>query len=155
MEHDHEIREDHQDGFDRRIPRRKPRVDSGMNSISLKHRRQRKTHSHTDWSTEVDQEDFICPFWGGDLQLPRPSQLPEDLRTTSNAVASDGCGRIGWKLAERVAKLVGLDYVPSLFQARVGCCKARPVILPAEEKGGVQGGFGSFLQAGGVSELRV
>ncbi|CAK9032928.1 unnamed protein product [Durusdinium trenchii] len=47
----------------------------------------------------------------------------EDLRTTSNAVASDGCGRIGWKLAERVAKLVGLDYVPSLFQARLGCCK--------------------------------
>ncbi|CAE7256408.1 RDR1 [Symbiodinium sp. CCMP2456] len=47
----------------------------------------------------------------------------DDLRSSSGAVLTDGCGRLGLDAAEAISQKLGLDFIPAVFQGRIGSCK--------------------------------
>ena len=43
--------------------------------------------------------------------------------SSSGAVLTDGCGRLGLDAAEAIRHKLGLDFIPAVFQGRIGSCK--------------------------------
>jgi RNA dependent RNA polymerase len=48
---------------------------------------------------------------------------PEDMRSPENNIMNDGCARISKSLGREIALQIGLENIPSVFQARIGGAK--------------------------------
>jgi hypothetical protein len=70
-----------------------------------------------------------------ELELSEFRYAPDLLSDDTKEVMNDGCGRLSLKMARNIVQCLGLNYIPSGFQARIGGAKGFWVVDVNDDSG--------------------